>query len=113
MIYKISDDYKEIVVEEKSSEDNYEAFREKLISAKSNDRRGNPGIGGRYAVYDVEYDAPNGEGKRSKITFISWVPDDATQYVSASPCKRKALCILKIALRTNIARTAPHDVLLL
>lgn len=38
-------------------------------------------MGGRYAVFDVEYDADGGEGKRSKITFISWVPDDAPQYV--------------------------------
>lgn len=39
-------------------------------------------MGGRYAVFDVEYQAPGGEGTRSKITFISWVPDDAPQYVS-------------------------------
>ena len=71
------------------------------LNAKSKDRRGNEGIGGRYAVYDVEYDTA-GEGKRcvtihliclapsshtdccyrSKITFIAWVPDDASQYVS-------------------------------
>jgi hypothetical protein len=30
---------------------------------KSKDRRGNEGIGGRYAVYDLEYDTA-GEGKR-------------------------------------------------
>ncbi|KAK5709421.1 hypothetical protein LTS12_028088, partial [Elasticomyces elasticus] len=29
----------------------------------------------RYAVYDVEYELP-GEGKRSKIIFISWVPTE-------------------------------------
>jgi cofilin len=84
IIFKISDDWKEIVVEETSTESNYDAFREKLLSAKSKDRKGVEGIGGRYAVYDVEYDAPGGEGKRSKITFISWVPDDATQYVSTT-----------------------------
>ncbi|KAM0721059.1 hypothetical protein Q7P37_003345 [Cladosporium fusiforme] len=78
IIYKISDDWKEIVVEETSTDDNYDAFREKLLSAKSKDKKGNEGIGGRYAVYDVEYDA--GEGKRNKISFISWVPDDASQY---------------------------------
>jgi len=38
------------------------------------------GIGGRYAVFDVEYDAPGGAGKRNKITFVSWCPDDAPQY---------------------------------
>ncbi|CAD0097973.1 unnamed protein product, partial [Aureobasidium mustum] len=79
IIYKISDDWKEIVVEDSSTEANYSVFREKLLNAKSKDRRGNEGIGGRYAVYDVEYDTA-GEGKRSKITFIAWVPDDASQY---------------------------------
>jgi cofilin len=93
IIFKISDDWKEIVVEETSTESNYDAFREKLINAKSKDRKGVEGIGGRYAVYDVEYDAPGGEGKRSKITFISWVPDDATQYVSIKSEENRGMCV--------------------
>ena len=92
IIYKISDDWKEvtplfhhqnileaikvlleelethydgqIVVEETSKEADFGAFREKLLNAKSKDRRGKEGMGGRYAVYDVEYDAEGGEGKR-------------------------------------------------
>lgn len=80
IIYAISDDWKEIIVEEKSTVDDYAAFREKLINAKSKNKRGEVGIGGRYAVYDVQYDTP--DGPRSKITFISWTPDDAPQYVS-------------------------------
>jgi len=80
IIFKISDDWKEIVVEEKSTDPSYETFREKLLSAKSKDRKGVEGIGGRYGVFDVEYEAPGGEGKRNKITFISWCPDDAPQY---------------------------------
>ena len=32
-------------------------------------------------MFDVEYDAEGGAGKRSKITFITWAPDDAPQYV--------------------------------
>lgn len=82
IIYKISDDWKEIVVEETSKEANFDAFREKLLNAKSKDRKGKEGIGGRYAVFDVEYELESGEGSRSKITFISWTPDDAPQYVS-------------------------------
>jgi len=80
IIYKISDDWKEIVVEETSTDRDYAAFREKLLNAKSKDKRGKEGIGGRYAVFDVEYELESGEGKRSKITFISWSPDDAPQY---------------------------------
>lgn len=80
IIYKISDDWKEIVVEETSKVADFDVFREKLLNAKSKDRRGNEGIGGRYAVFDVEYELESGEGSRSKITFISWTPDDASQY---------------------------------
>ncbi|KAF2738656.1 actin depolymerizing protein [Polyplosphaeria fusca] len=79
IIYKISDDWKEIVVEETSTDGDFSAFREKLINAKSKDRKGKEGIGGRYAVFDVEYDLEEG-GKRNKITFISWIPDDSPQY---------------------------------
>jgi cofilin len=82
IVFKISDDWKEIVVEEKSTDPSYETFRAKLLGAKSKDKKGVEGIGGRYAVFDVEYDAAGGEGKRSKITFFSWCPDDAPQYVS-------------------------------
>jgi len=60
VIYKISDNMKEIVVEEKSGETDYEVFREKLAS--SQDAKGNPAP--RYATYDVEYDLGGGEGKR-------------------------------------------------
>ncbi|KAK3202395.1 hypothetical protein GRF29_161g1010570, partial [Pseudopithomyces chartarum] len=80
IIYKISDDWKEIVVEETSKEADWSVFREKLINAKSKDKKGKEGIGGRYAVYDVSYELDSGEGTRSKITFISWCPDDAPQY---------------------------------
>jgi cofilin len=60
VIYKISDDMKQIVVDEKSGEEDYEIFREKLASAT--DAKGNPAP--RYATYDVEYDLGGGEGKR-------------------------------------------------
>jgi cofilin len=82
IIYKISDDWKEIVVEETSTDGDYSTFRQKLLDAKSKDKKGNEVIGGRYAVFDIEYDLESGEGKRNKITFISWCPDDAPQYVS-------------------------------
>ncbi|KAF2004383.1 cofilin [Amniculicola lignicola CBS 123094] len=82
IIYRISDDWKEIVVDETSEKDDYEEFRQKLLGAKSKDRRGKEGIGGRYAVYDVAYELESGEGTRNKITFISWTPDEASQYVS-------------------------------
>ena len=108
IIFKLSDDYKEIVVEETSTEANYEVFRNKLTSAKSKDRKGNEGIGGRYAVYDVEYDAPGGEGKRNKITFISYVPDDAAQYVSAAVQEHNSGCGRKHIIRDTNPTSQPR-----
>lgn len=64
IIYKLSDNNAEIVVEESSKDADYDAFREKLINAKSKDKRGNETAGPRYAVFDLEFDAPGGEGKR-------------------------------------------------
>ncbi|KAB8258773.1 cofilin [Aspergillus pseudonomiae] len=71
IIFKIADNKKEVVVDEVSSEQDYEVFRNKLAAAQ--DSKGNPAP--RYAVYDVEYELGS-EGKRSKIIFISWVPSD-------------------------------------
>ena len=90
------------MVEETSKDSDYSAFREKLINAKSKDKKGKEGIGGRYAVYDVQYDLESGEGTRNKITFISWCPDDAPQYVSFY------VELSKIGSTNHEA--APHDV---
>ncbi len=92
-MYKLSDDYKEIVVEETSENGDWEHFREKLINAESKSKtvctstiscgrrlilaQGKVGKGPRYAVYDFNYELASGEGQRSKITFIAWSPDDA------------------------------------
>ena len=47
IIYKISDNWKEIVVEETSKTGDYESFREKLLSAKSLAKDGKESIGPR------------------------------------------------------------------
>lgn len=57
-------------MEETSKEGNYEGFREKLVSAKAKGKDGKEGPGPRYAVYDVEYDAPGGEGKRYVLILV-------------------------------------------
>lgn len=69
IIYKLSDDNKEIVVEEISSDPSWDAFRTKLIEAKSKDKRGNVGAGPRYAVYDFDFELASGEGKRFDHSF--------------------------------------------
>ena len=63
IIYKLSDDYKEIVVEEKSADGDWETFQSKLMNAKSS-HKGKEGKGPRYAVYDFDYELEGGEGKR-------------------------------------------------
>jgi len=96
IIYKLSDDYKEIVVEEASEDGDWDVFREKLISAQSKSKMGKVGKGPRYAVYDFNYDLASGEGSRSKITFIAWSPDDAgiqpkMIYASSKDALKRAL----------------------
>jgi len=80
IIFKLSDDYKEIVVEETSESADWDAFREKLVNAKAKSKSGAQVKAGRYAVYDFQYDLASGEGSRNKITFIVWSPDDANVF---------------------------------
>lgn len=63
IIYKLSDDYKEIVVEDYSSDKDWETFQNKLLNAKAS-HKGKEGKGPRYAVYDFEFELASGEGMR-------------------------------------------------
>lgn len=63
IIYKLSDDYKEVVVEEASTDPDWENFQNKLLNAKSA-WKGKEGKGPRYAVYDFQYELEGGEGLR-------------------------------------------------
>lgn len=72
IIYKISDDQKEIVVDEIGKEADYNTFREKLVAAKEKSGKSRPS----YAIYDVEFELEGGEGKRSKIAFITYINQD-------------------------------------
>jgi cofilin len=60
IVYKLSDDLTQIIVDQKSSEGDYDAFIAAL-----------PGNECRWAVYDFEYEKP-GEGMRNKICFYAW-----------------------------------------
>ncbi|KAJ5098730.1 cofilin [Penicillium argentinense] len=101
VIYKIADNMKEIVVEDKSGEADYEVFREKLAS--STDANGKPAP--RYATYDVEYSLGESEGKRNKIIFISWVPQDTPTRQSMVYASTRE--VLKNAL--NVANSIHAD----
>ena len=51
------------MVEESGNSEDYATFREKLVNAKSKNKKGEEGMGGRYAVYDFHWET-DGEGKR-------------------------------------------------
>ncbi|KAL8740011.1 MAG: hypothetical protein Q9190_007237 [Brigantiaea leucoxantha] len=106
IIYKLSDDYKQIVVEESSEDGDWENFQNKIMSAKSS-YKGKEGKGPRYAVYDFEYELEAGEGTRNKIVFISWSPDEGTlvfprmTYASSKEALKNALPGLAAEVQAN------------
>lgn len=114
IIYKLSDDNKEIVVEETSNEKDWEVFRKALLSAKTKDKRGNEGAGPRYAVYDFNYEAASGEGQRNKITFIAWSPDGAGVqskmiYAASKEALKRALNGIAVEVQANDEDEIEYD----
>lgn len=79
VIYKISDDETTVELCESSSEPDYEVFLHSLRGAEDSTGKPMP----RYAVYDVEYDLGE-DGKRSRLVFISWVPQETSLKVSST-----------------------------
>jgi len=65
IIYNLNKDNTEIIVEKKSDSANYEEFLGDLPETEC-----------RWAVYDFEYEK-EGAGKRNKLCFIAWAPDDS------------------------------------
>lgn len=59
ILFAISDDLSEIVVNKASEESNFEAFVEELPKDQC-----------RWAVYDFEF--AKEDGKRNKLCFVSW-----------------------------------------
>lgn len=85
IVYVLSDDKTQIVVEKKGKAESYDEFVNEL-----------PENDCRYAVYDFEFELPNGEGKRNKIVFYTWSPDSSPLrskmiYASSKDALRRAL----------------------
>ncbi|RWA09376.1 hypothetical protein EKO27_g5741 [Xylaria grammica] len=117
IIYKLSDDNREIVVEDASADKDWEVFREKLINATSKTKSGAVSKGPRYAVYDFEYSLASGEGSRNKITFIAWSPDDAgvmpkMVYASSKEGLKRSLNGVAVELQANDPDDIEHDTVL-
>ncbi|GAA5976673.1 hypothetical protein JCM21900_002864 [Sporobolomyces salmonicolor] len=105
IIFKLSDDMKEIQVETASESPSYDDF----IS-------GLPASGCRYAVYDFEYEKGN-EGKRNKLCFYAWSPDEARIkdkmiYASSKDALRRALVGIASEIQgTDFSEVAYDEVL--
>jgi len=117
IIFKLSDDNREIVVEEASPDKDWENFREKLMNATTKSKTGSVGKGPRYAVYDFEYALASGEGSRNKITFIAWSPDDAgvmakMVYASSKEALKRSLNGIATELQANDQDDIEHDTVL-
>ncbi|MDT0616123.1 actin-binding ADF family protein [Streptomyces lancefieldiae] len=65
IIFNLSKDNTEIIVEKASSSPEYDDFIADLPETEC-----------RWAVYDLEFEK-DGAGKRNKIVFYSWSPDEA------------------------------------
>ncbi|ODA81631.1 hypothetical protein RJ55_00132 [Drechmeria coniospora] len=117
VIFKLSDNFSEIVVEEASDNKDWDTFREKLINATSKSKSGTVGKGPRYAVYDFEYSLSSGDGVRNKITFIAWSPDDAgiqpkMIYASSKEALKRSLTGIATELQANDPDDIEYDTIL-
>ena len=94
IIYKLSDDLSQIVVAKTSDSPSFDDFLAEL-----------PAQDCRYAIYDFEFEK-EGEGKRNKIIFFGWSPDEAKikskmVYASSKDAIRKGL----VGISTEIQGT--------
>jgi len=117
IIFKLSDNYKEIVVEEASDDKEWDSFREKLVNATVKSPSGATGKGPRYAVYDFEYNLATGDGVRNKITFLAWSPDDAgvkpkMVYASSKEALKRTLTGIATELQANDSDDIEYETIL-
>jgi len=104
IIFKLSDDNSEIVVERAVESASYEEF----VSALPHDTC-------RWAVFDFDFEKP-GEGQRTKICFISWSPDTAKiklkmLYASSKDALRKKLIGVAAEIQaTDLAEVSYDEV---
>lgn len=105
IIFKLSDDNKEIVVENSAESADYSDFLGQLPESEP-----------RYAIYDFEYEKP-GEGLRSKIVFYAWTPDTSKVrakmlYASSKDALRRKLVGIAIEVQgTDLSEVDEEAVL--
>ncbi|KAJ2715632.1 hypothetical protein H4R19_001100 [Coemansia spiralis] len=115
VIYRISSDAKEVVVESTSEDDAKDANGEP-IERKSDSYEEFisrlPSTEGRFAVYDFDYEVEG--GKRSKILFYAWAPDTAgvrskMLYASTKSSLRNALTGTALDIQATDADSLSHE----
>ncbi|KAE9404630.1 hypothetical protein BT96DRAFT_853610 [Gymnopus androsaceus JB14] len=99
VIFNLNKDNTEIITEKTSSAQDYEEF---LADLPENECR--------WAVYDFEFEK-EGAGKRNKLCFFMWSPDDAKiknkmLFASSKDAIRKAL----VGIAIEVQGTAPDEV---
>eukprot|EP01110_Echinostelium_bisporum_P013786 TRINITY_DN9939_c0_g1_i1.p1 TRINITY_DN9939_c0_g1~~TRINITY_DN9939_c0_g1_i1.p1 ORF type:complete len:145 (-),score=76.64 TRINITY_DN9939_c0_g1_i1:67-501(-) len=112
VVFKISDNLKEIVVEEKKTNDKGEDFKtgyDAFVASLPKDEC-------RYAVYDFDFKAEDG-GDRSKIVFILWAPDSAKtkpkmMYTSSKDALRKKLVGIGAEVQATDLAEVDHSAVL-
>ncbi|ESK95225.1 actin depolymerizing factor [Moniliophthora roreri MCA 2997] len=105
IIFNLNDAKTEIIVEKKSESSNYDDFLADLPEGDC-----------RWAVYDFEFDK-EGAGKRNKLCFFSWSPDDAKVkqkmlFASSKDALRRALVGIAVEIQgTDSSEVAYESVL--
>ncbi|KAA1469944.1 hypothetical protein DENSPDRAFT_652843 [Dentipellis sp. KUC8613] len=99
IVFTLSPDNTEIIVEKKSESHEYEDFVSDLPEGEC-----------RWAVYDFEYQKGD-EGVRNKLLFVSWSPDDSKikqkmLFASSKDALRRSL----VGISTEIQGTEVSEV---
>jgi len=108
IIFMLNEDNTEIVVDNppgKSAEGDYEEFLDRLPKAEC-----------RWAVYDLEFEK-EGAGRRNKICFYSWSPDEAKiknkmLYASSRDALRRSLDGIAVEIQGTEPDEVAHDTVL-
>ncbi|KAJ7600888.1 actin cross-linking [Mycena floridula] len=105
IIFNLNSDNTAIIVEKTSTSKDYEEFLTDLPETEC-----------RWAVYDFEFEK-EGAGKRNKLCFYSWSPDDAKiknkmVFASSKDALRKALVGISVDVQGTDSSEIAHEAVL-
>ncbi|WP_168186851.1 MULTISPECIES: actin depolymerization factor/cofilin-like domain-containing protein [unclassified Pseudomonas] len=105
IVFKVSDDYKEVVVE--STGDRSATYEDFLSALTPRDAR--------YAVVDFEFETA--EGRRNKILFIAYITDSVSQrkrmvYASSKDALKVALTGISLEIQATEKDELEYDLVL-